>query len=576
MPHMRYRHIGIDAARSRRVSVLALGAMPFGTRVDEKTATAILDRYVEAGGTFIDTANNYAFWITGSQGGESEALLGRWRRSSGVGDDLVIATKVGGRPRKPGRTFSKNIEGLSPAVIREAADRSRERLGVDRIDLYYAHVPDMAVALEEQVAAFGCLVADGAVGLLGVSNHWSWQVERARALAKAAGIPGYEVLQYHHTYLRQRTDKPTLRSPDGQVGVADGGLLSYLRQEPRLSLVAYSPLLSGGYVSDDRPLGPELDHQGTVTRLTALCRRGQPGTDLVPMSPQQVESLRFVPGSLLHQLGVSAYVADRHPGRTEPGDQLDPLQVSVGVAAVPARGPVDREYQAVPLVVPQRVHGEPGSLGGLGNREGHERRCSRRAHAGSSPDAVEDESVLAEVPRSFLPESPSTHGLFCAVSFPRLPWTQGVIERVGVKMAVSDWYSVDQVAALLGLHVKTVRGYVREGRLRAVRIGKQYRIAREDLEAFTGKPLADPEPVRRQRHAEVTSIAQIDAVSRQRMDQISTYLMATAKTPHNGRHLRVEIAYDEERASMKIVIFGDLDRVAELLRLTSALVEPTA
>lgn len=143
-------------------------------------------------------------------------------------------------------------------------------------------------------------------------------------------------------------------------------------------------------------------------------------------------------------------------------------------------------------------------------------------------------------------------------------------------MAVSDWYSVDQVAALLGLHVKTVRGYVREGRLRAVRIGKQYRIAREDLEAFTGKPLADPEPVRRQRHAEVTSIAQIDAVSRQRMDQISTYLMATAKTPHNGRHLRVEIAYDEERASMKIVIFGDLDRVAELLRLTSALVEPTA
>src|SRR5215467_14673135 len=82
---MKYRTIGTDPATRREVSVLSLGAMHFGTATDEATSFAILDRYVEAGGTFIDTADNYAFWV-GTQGGESEELLGRWRRSRGVGE----------------------------------------------------------------------------------------------------------------------------------------------------------------------------------------------------------------------------------------------------------------------------------------------------------------------------------------------------------------------------------------------------------------------------------------------------------------------------------------------------------
>ena len=73
-----------------------------------------------------------------------------------------------------------------------------------------------------------------------------WRVERARSLAAAAGLAGYEVLQYRHTYLRQRTDQPGLRSADGTSAAATGELLSYLRAEPGLTLVAYSPLLSGG------------------------------------------------------------------------------------------------------------------------------------------------------------------------------------------------------------------------------------------------------------------------------------------------------------------------------------------
>jgi aryl-alcohol dehydrogenase-like predicted oxidoreductase len=244
--------------------------MLFGTRTDEATSYAILDRYVEAGGTFIDTSNNYAFWVNGTQGGESETLLGRWRRSRGVGDEIVIATKLAGRPLEPSWTLGDNIEGLSAPVIRESSARSMERLGLSRLDLLYAHVQDPRVPMAETVAAFGSLVASGSVGLLGVSNHFAWRVERCRQLAASRGLAGYEVLQYHHTYLRQRTDLPTLRSPDGDVGAVAGDLLDYLRAEPSLALVAYTPLLGGAYVRPDKPLGPEHDHAGTPVRLKEL------------------------------------------------------------------------------------------------------------------------------------------------------------------------------------------------------------------------------------------------------------------------------------------------------------------
>jgi aryl-alcohol dehydrogenase-like predicted oxidoreductase len=205
---MKYRVIGTDPATRRSVSVLSLGAMLMGTRTDEQTSFAILDRYVAAGGTFIDTSGNYAFWVNGTQGGESEELLGRWRRSRGLPDSVVIATKVGARPLAPSLSFSGPRDGLSAKAIRESASRSMARLGVPRLDLMYAHIEDPSVPVEETVGAFGELVASGEVGLLGVSNHWSWRVERARAAAAMLGVSGYDVLQYHYSYLRPR---PTCR-----------------------------------------------------------------------------------------------------------------------------------------------------------------------------------------------------------------------------------------------------------------------------------------------------------------------------------------------------------------------------
>ncbi|WLW50599.1 aldo/keto reductase [Streptomyces sp. YU58] len=266
---MKYRTIGTAATTRREVSVLALGAMLFGSRTDEKTSFAVLDRYAEAGGTFIDTSDNYAFWEDGGQGGQSEELLGRWRKSRGVGDEIVIATKLGARPLAPGTSYTDNAEGLSAKVIRESAERSRERLGVDRLDLLYAHIEDRGVPLRETVEGFAELVAEGTVGLLGASNHAAWRVERARALAAAAGLPGYEVLQYAHSHLRPRTDIPDALFPDGSLGHAGADLLGYLREEPALTLVAYSPLLKGAYTHPDR-LPADFDHPGTPARLKVL------------------------------------------------------------------------------------------------------------------------------------------------------------------------------------------------------------------------------------------------------------------------------------------------------------------
>ncbi|MGI5157925.1 helix-turn-helix domain-containing protein [Microbispora sp. CA-102843] len=137
-------------------------------------------------------------------------------------------------------------------------------------------------------------------------------------------------------------------------------------------------------------------------------------------------------------------------------------------------------------------------------------------------------------------------------------------------------YSVEQVANLLGLHVKTVRNYVRDGRLKAVRIGKQYRIAREDLEAFMGGPVEPPaaETARRRRHMEASSIVQIDAIPPGEMMTLGNTLMAAAvsRSPAE-RPLRIETVYNEERASLKIIIVGGVADTAEVLRLVTTLVK---
>jgi excisionase family DNA binding protein len=132
-----------------------------------------------------------------------------------------------------------------------------------------------------------------------------------------------------------------------------------------------------------------------------------------------------------------------------------------------------------------------------------------------------------------------------------------------------ELYSVEQVAQRLGLHVRTVRNYVRDGRLKAVRIGKQYRIARADLDALTGQNAAasgtDAGPARR--HAEVSSIVQIEAIGFDAAGRLTNSLLAAAKgRPEDDDPLRVDTIYDQERARLKVILSGSLATTASLLK----------
>jgi excisionase family DNA binding protein len=134
-------------------------------------------------------------------------------------------------------------------------------------------------------------------------------------------------------------------------------------------------------------------------------------------------------------------------------------------------------------------------------------------------------------------------------------------------------YSLEQVAERLGLQVRTVRNYVRSGRLKAIRIGKQYRVTRESLEDLTG-PALKRDAVPRHRHVEVSSVIQVDAVSQDTASRVTNHLVGAAKAPHDdGSALRVETIYDEERSQLKVIVIGSLLDAANAFRLLSVLLE---
>lgn len=167
---------------------LVLGGNVFGWTIDKAQSFRILDRFAEAGGVMIDTADAYSAWAPGHQGGESEAIIGEWLRQSGKRDKVLLATKVGMLPGEGG-------EKLAPARIAAAAEASLRRLGVDTIDLYYAHQDDESVPQEDVLAAFGTLIDAGKVRVLGASNFHAVRLKAALDLATREGLPHYRVLQ---------------------------------------------------------------------------------------------------------------------------------------------------------------------------------------------------------------------------------------------------------------------------------------------------------------------------------------------------------------------------------------------
>jgi aryl-alcohol dehydrogenase-like predicted oxidoreductase len=167
---------------------LVLGGNVFGWTADKAASFRILDRFVDAGGTMIDTADVYSAWVPGHQGGESETIIGEWLRSSGKRDKVLIATKVGMLDGEGGRK-------LAPTRIAAAAEASLQRLGVDTIDLYFAHQDDESIPQADVLAAFDTLIKAGKVRALGASNFHAVRLKSALETATREGLPHYRVLQ---------------------------------------------------------------------------------------------------------------------------------------------------------------------------------------------------------------------------------------------------------------------------------------------------------------------------------------------------------------------------------------------
>ncbi len=172
------------------VAPLAFGCNVFGWTADESTSFKLLDAFVDVGLNLIDTADVYPVWHPGTAGGESETIIGRWLKRSGKRDKVVVATKVGMK-----MSPALGVESLSKEYISKAVEGSLKRLQIDTIDLYQSHIDDPNTPLEETLAAFGELIAQGKVRAIGTSNYTAERLKEALDLSRSNGLPRYESMQ---------------------------------------------------------------------------------------------------------------------------------------------------------------------------------------------------------------------------------------------------------------------------------------------------------------------------------------------------------------------------------------------
>ncbi len=177
------------------IAPLVLGGNVFGWSIDEAASFAVLDAFAAEGLQGIDTADVYSAWVPGNSGGESEAIIGRWLRKSGKRNDVVIATKVAKWPKR---------KGLSPANIAAAADDSLKRLGIERIDVYFAHEDDASVPLEDTLGAFARLIEAGKVRAIGASNYSGQRLAEALTVSARHGLPRYEIVQPEYNLVARK------------------------------------------------------------------------------------------------------------------------------------------------------------------------------------------------------------------------------------------------------------------------------------------------------------------------------------------------------------------------------------
>jgi len=184
---MRYRTLGTSGTV---VSELALGTMTFGAETDETESCAILDRYVDGGGTFVDTADVYA-------GGRSEEIIGRWMKADPARADRIVLTSKARFPTSD----DPNDVGASRRHLARALDASLRRLGVDHIDLYQLHAWEQVTPVEESLRFLDDAIRAGKIGYYGFSNYTGWQIATAAGVAARHGWAPPVTLQPQYNLL---------------------------------------------------------------------------------------------------------------------------------------------------------------------------------------------------------------------------------------------------------------------------------------------------------------------------------------------------------------------------------------
>lgn len=219
----------------RQASVPCLGGSVFGWTISEAESFPVLDAYAQAGGNFLDTADAYSAWVDGNTGGESETIIGHWMKARGNRDELLVATKFG------------QLGGVRASAVHAAADASLRRLGTDRIDLYYAHVDDPAVPLEETLGALGELVTAGKVRALGACGYSPGRLADALDICARNGLARYAAIQPLYNLLERDQ--------------YEGGLQDLCLRE-QIACVPYSGLARGFLTGKYRPGQPVMSKRG--------------------------------------------------------------------------------------------------------------------------------------------------------------------------------------------------------------------------------------------------------------------------------------------------------------------------
>jgi aryl-alcohol dehydrogenase-like predicted oxidoreductase len=283
---------------------LVLGGNVFGFTVKGPEAFAILDRFVAAGGTMIDTADVYSAWAPGNRGGESETMLGEWLARRGRRDDVLIATKVGLLEGEGGKK-------LQAGRIAAAVDESLRRLQTDYIDLYYAHRDDEKTPLDETLGAFDRLVKAGKVRVVGASNYSAERLAEALEISRREGLVRYEVLQPELNLLvRDRFEGPLqqlcIRENIGVLpyyGLASGFLTGKYRSRDDLGKSVRGGGMSryldaGGLAVVDVLEAIARESGGTPAQIALAWVAAQPGVTAPIASATSLGQLDELLGSL--------------------------------------------------------------------------------------------------------------------------------------------------------------------------------------------------------------------------------------------------------------------------------------